>query len=57
MDYWYYVYRSKRTDGTWEHTELARTRFKSDAIGILRNWHSGYIVCNGEIVERKNVDL
>ena len=49
----YTVYRT-RVGGNPQ--KLAETLYRADAENVLKNWHSGYIASNGDIVHTKNYD-
>lgn len=51
---WFYIYHYK---GKGLATEIARTRYLADAQTVLSKWDSGYIACDGSIIERKNMDI
>lgn len=51
---WHYIYR-QRADGSVQ--EIGRALYLSDAEQILHNWHSGYIIKDGNILLEKNLTL
>jgi hypothetical protein len=47
----YYVYRDN--NGMWQL--IGTARYIEGAEKLLSDWHCGYIACNGDIIQTKNM--
>ena len=52
----YFIYREITLSDPEKSTyqQIGQTLFLADAEAILENWHSGYIIRDGNIVKSKN---
>lgn len=50
------VYRARKTGVTHVGVLLGVTRHLEDAKAVLKNWHVGYIIQDGTIVHKKNME-